>query len=99
MKVATAGLILIAMTVAAEARVTRIEITKREPFVAGQSFGATGAYQKAAARFNATFDPRHRFKPPIVDLAKAPRNPSDSTENSPASTVRSPAHLLNGTGA
>ena len=41
--VGCAGLALIAATAAAEARVTRIEISKQEPFAAGQTFGSVGA--------------------------------------------------------
>src|SRR5206468_528093 len=45
MKPIHVALLLAATTTAAEARVTRIEITKREPFAAGQAFGTTGAYE------------------------------------------------------
>ncbi len=42
MKPITIALLLAATTTAADARVTRIEIVKREPFAAGQWFGPTG---------------------------------------------------------
>jgi hypothetical protein len=37
------------ITASAQARVTRIEITKHEPFAAGQIFGAAGANSPIAA--------------------------------------------------
>ena len=51
MKPIHVALLLAATTTAAEARVTRIEITKREPFAAGQEFGSTGAYEKIVGRY------------------------------------------------
>jgi hypothetical protein len=44
-----ASLALIAATASTQARVKRIEITKQEPFAAGQAFGNVGAYEASAA--------------------------------------------------
>src|SRR5215470_14535023 len=99
MKVAAVGLMFIAMTVAAEARVTRIEITKREPFAAGQSFGTTGAYEKIVGRYHGTLDPAHPLNATIVDLDKAPRNASGLIEYSADFYLLKPVDLARGNGA
>jgi len=56
MKLTHVALLLAATTTAAEARVTRIEIVKREPFAAGQAFGATGAYEKIVGRYQGALE-------------------------------------------
>ncbi len=99
MKVATVGLVLIAMTAAADARVTRIEIIKREPFAAGQSFGATGAYEKVVGRYHGALDPAHPLNAGIVDLDKAPRNAQGQVEYSADFTILKPVDLAKGNGA
>lgn len=65
-----ASLALIAAS--AQARVTRIEITKQEPFAAGQTFGTVGAYEKVVGRFRGELDPKSPLNAAIVDLDKAP---------------------------
>ena len=71
----------IATTVSvAEARVVRIEITRTEPFAAGQSFGETGAYEKVAGRFYGELDPAAPLNADIVDIDKAPRNAKGRVE-------------------
>ena len=52
----SAHLAIVAATATADARVTRIEITKTEPFAAGQSFGNTGAYEKVIGRFHGAME-------------------------------------------
>jgi len=42
---------------AAEARVTRIEIARQEPFAAGEEFGTVGKYEKLVGRFYGELDP------------------------------------------
>jgi hypothetical protein len=69
-----AVIFLVAATATAQARVTRIEIAKREPFAAGQSFGTVGAYEKIVGRFHGALDPKNPVNAVIVDLDKAPRN-------------------------
>ena len=49
-----ASLALIAATASAPARVTRIEITKQEPFAAGQTFAAVGPMRGWSAAFAAS---------------------------------------------
>ena len=67
-----ASLALIAATANPQARVTRFEITKQEPFAAGQTFGTVGAYEKVVGRFRGELDPKSPLNAAIVDLDKAP---------------------------
>jgi hypothetical protein len=99
MKLGHVALIFMAMTAAAEARVTRIEIVKREPFAAGQIFGATGAYEKIVGRYHGALDPAHPLNATIVDLDKAPRNAAGLVEYSADFYILKPVDLAKGNGA
>src|SRR5258705_5679555 len=94
-----AHLALVAATASADARVTRIEVTKTEPFAAGQSFGTTGAYEKVIGRFNGDLDPKNALNAVIVDLDKAPRNARGMVEYSADFYVLKPLDLTKGNGA
>jgi hypothetical protein len=94
-----AGLVLIAATASAEARVTKIEIVKREPFAGGQTFGGVGAYEKVVGRFQGELDPRSPLNAVIVDLDKAPRNASGMVEYSADFYILKPVDLGKGNGA
>jgi hypothetical protein len=97
--VGCAGLALVAATASAEARVTRIEITKQEPFAAGQTFGSTGAYEKVIGRFHGELDPKSPLNAGIVDLDKAPRNARGMVEYSADFYILKPVDLAKGNGA
>jgi len=56
------------------AEVVRIEITERSPFAGGQSYGATGAYERIAGRLHLEVDPDDPANATIHDLSRAPRN-------------------------
>src|SRR3989454_917158 len=96
---ACAGLALIATTTAADARVTRIEIAKTEPFAAGQTFGAVGAYEKIVGRFHGELDPALPLNAAIVDLDKAPKNARGKVEYSADFYILKPVDLGKGNGA
>ena len=97
--VGCAGFALIAATAAADARVTRIEISKQEPFAAGQTFGSVGAYEKVIGRFHGELDPKSPLNAVIVDLDKAPRNARDMVEYSADFYILKPVDLGKGNGA
>ena len=54
--------------------ITAIEITSRAPFVAGATFGATGAYERLDGTAIGELDPAHPRNHGIVNIDKAPRN-------------------------
>src|SRR5215467_512367 len=58
----------------AQARITRIEITKTEPAFAGQTFGAVGAYERVTGKAYGEVDPAAEANAIIQDIARAPRN-------------------------
>src|SRR5215510_8496669 len=99
MKLTHVALLLAATTTAAEARVTRIEIVKREPFAAGQAFGTTGAYEKIVGRYHGALDPAHPLNASIVDLDKAPRNAQGQVEYTADFYILKPVDLAKGNGA
>jgi hypothetical protein len=84
---------------AAQARVTRIEIVRSEPFAGGESFGSVGAYQKIVGRFHGELDPAQALNAGIVDLDKAPRNTRGQVEYSADFYILRPADLAKGNGA
>jgi hypothetical protein len=99
MKPITIALLLAATATAADARVTRIEITKREPFAAAQAFGSTGAYEKIVGRYHGALDPAHPLNAAIVDLDKAPRNAQGQVEYTADFYILKPVDLAKGNGA
>ena len=78
---------------------TQIEIAKREPFAAGQSFGSVGAYEKVVGRFHGELDPKNPLDAVIVDLDKAPRNAAGMVEYSADFYILKPVDLAKGNGA
>src|SRR6202162_3430186 len=94
-----AGLALIAATASAQARVTRIEITKQEPFAAGQTFGNVGPKEKVVGRFRGELDPKSPLNAAIVDLDKAPRNAHGMVEYSADFYILKPVDVAKGNGA
>src|SRR5829696_9622929 len=90
------GLALIATTALVEARVTRLDITRQEPFADGQAFGNVGAYEKVVGRFHGELDPAHPLNTGIVDLDKAPRNARGMVEYSADFYILKPLDLAKG---
>jgi hypothetical protein len=91
--------LLLALSVGAQARVTRIEILRTEPFAGGEVFGAGGAYQKVVGRFHGELDPKAPLDAVIVDLDKAPRNARGNVEYAADFYILRPADLAKGNGA
>ncbi|HEY0477815.1 MAG TPA: alpha/beta hydrolase domain-containing protein [Kofleriaceae bacterium] len=70
-----AAALIAAGTGPADARITRIEITRTEsPAFGGASFGAVGTYDKLVGRAFGEIDPRDPHNAVIQDLELAPRN-------------------------
>ncbi|HEV8675891.1 MAG TPA: alpha/beta hydrolase domain-containing protein [Methylomirabilota bacterium] len=93
------GAALLLATAAAEARVTRIEISRREPFAGGQAFGTVGPYEKVVGRFHGELDPGHPLNRVIVDLDRAPRNARGAVEYAADFYIMKPVDLAKGNGA
>jgi hypothetical protein len=90
---------LLLAPIAAQARVTRIEILRAEPFAGGETFGDVGAYQKVVGRLHGELDPALPLDAVIVDLDKAPRNARGQVEYAADFYILRPADLAKGNGA
>jgi len=80
----------------APAGVTRIDITRREPFADGQSFGNTGAYEKLVGSVYLEADPADPHNAGITDLDKAPRNSRGLVEYSADLAILKPVDMSRG---
>lgn len=68
-------------TPAADARVTKIEITSKEsPTFGGFSFNGVGPYEKIVGKAFSELDPRDPKNAVIVDIQHAPKGPNGKVE-------------------
>ena len=93
------AILLLLSTAAVEARVTRTEVTRREPFAGGQAFGYAGPYEKVVGRFFGELEPAHPLNVGIVDLDRAPRNGRGAVEYAADFYILKPVDLAKGNGA
>jgi len=93
------AILLLLSTAAVEARVTRTEVTRREPFAGGQAFGSAGPYEKVVGRFFGELEPAHPLNVGIVDLDRAPRNGRGAVEYAADFYILKPVDLAKGNGA
>ena len=84
---------------AASAAVARFEITERTPFADGQSFGATGPYERIVGRVVYSIDPDDRRNKAIVDLERAPVDGDGKVAFSGDLFLLAPKDLSKGNGA
>src|SRR6476619_2041467 len=87
-----------ALTVPAEARITRLEIITVEPAFAGQAFGTTGAYERLQGRAYGEVDPKDVKNAIIQDIALAPRNARGMVEYTTNIEILRPADRQKGNG-
>ncbi|HKB11116.1 MAG TPA: hypothetical protein VKD69_10690, partial [Vicinamibacterales bacterium] len=80
MKLALAAAIVIVAASAADARVVRLRIERREVVLAGRAFGAAGAYEKLIGKVDFGLDPELPRNGIVVDLKLAPRNARGEVE-------------------
>lgn len=73
-------LVLTLLASAAEARVVRVELTRRSDLAEGRAFGAAGPYEKLVGRIHCAVSPDDPHDRGIVDLALAPRNGAGEVE-------------------
>ncbi|HEX9898292.1 MAG TPA: alpha/beta hydrolase domain-containing protein, partial [Candidatus Methylomirabilis sp.] len=81
-----------------EARITRIEITSREPLAGGMSFGETGPYEKLRGKIHGEVDPGDPLNAVIVDLDKAPLNAGGMVEYATNFLMLKPVDMSKGNG-
>src|SRR4051812_19691722 len=77
-----AAIVLLVGSSAAEARVVRLRIERREPVLNGRAFGAAGPYEKLIGKVDFGLDPTLPRNSGIVDLKLAPRNARGEVEAS-----------------
>ena len=81
----------------AEARITKITITKIEsPTFGGTSFGAVGQYEKVIGTVTGEVDPLDRRNEVIVDVKLAPRNGQGKVEYSTDFLILRPINAARG---
>ncbi len=78
------------------ARITKIEIASTEPAFGGQSFGATGAYDRLIGHAEGTLDPKDPANAIIQDIDLAPRNAQGLVEYSTAIEILKPHDIAKG---
>jgi len=84
----------------AEARITRLTITRREsPTFDGTSFGAAGQYEKIVGQVRGEVDPTNPLNAAIVDIALAPRTERGMVEYVADIYVLKPIEASRGNGA
>jgi hypothetical protein len=83
-------------TTLARAEVVRFEITQREPFAEGQSFGDVGAYERIIGKVYYAIDPKLQQNENIVDLPLAARNEQGRVEFSADLFILAPRDLSKG---
>ena len=76
----TALLAILSSTGRVGAEVVRFEITSREPFAEGESFGEIGAYERIIGKLYFAIDPALEHNRNIVDLDLAPCNEHGKVE-------------------
>jgi len=67
---------------AADARVVRLRVERREVVLDGRAFGAAGPYEKLVGKVDFGFDPSNPRNDIVVDLKLAPRNARGEVEAS-----------------
>ncbi len=82
----------------AYAKLTRLEIEKREIVADGQAFGSVGAYEKLTGRAWFEVDPAHKRNKTITDLVRAPVNEVGKVEFSADMVILKPVTMENGSG-
>ena len=94
----TLAALLVAVHLAAHGAVTKIEILKQSPVLAGASFGRTGAYECIEAKVYFAADPKLAPNRIIADISLAPTNQQGLVEFSADLYILRPADPARGNG-
>ncbi|MDC0935640.1 alpha/beta hydrolase domain-containing protein [Pirellulales bacterium] len=81
------------------AEVVRFDITSRQPFADGKSFGDVGPYEKIIGTVHFAMDPAQAQNRAIVDIDLAPRDDQGLVEFSSDLYILAPKDLSRGNGA
>lgn len=81
---------------AAEAKLTRLEVSKREVVANGQAFGSAGAYEKLTGRAWFEVDPKLERNAAVFDLNHAPLNARGLVEFSADMVILKPVDPAKG---
>lgn len=87
-----------ALPAVAPAGVTLVQITRREPFAGGMSFGAVGPYEKLAGTVFLELDPADPHNAVIQDKDRAPLNERGRIEYSTDIYILKPVDMGKGNG-
>jgi len=87
---------MVAVSSCALAEVTRIEVTRRQPFADGKAYGSVGAYERISGRFYGEVNPGDPITAGITDMDKAPVNARGKVEYSADFDILKPADLRTG---
>jgi len=98
MRLVVATLILTLLGSAAEARVVRLRVERRELVLNGRAFGAAGPYEKLVGKVDFGLDPNLPRNAMIVDLKLAPRNSAGEVEASADFYMLKPVDPARGNG-
>lgn len=80
------------------AGITRVFISKTEPFLEGRQFGTAGPYILITGRFYGEVDPRSQFNSLIQDISLAPVNEKGMVEYISDFVILRPADMLKSNG-
>jgi Alpha/beta hydrolase domain len=86
------------LSTAADARVVKIDVERREGVLAGKAFGSAGAYEKVVGKVEFALDPALPINRNIVDLDLAPRNAHGEVEFSADFYMLKPVEAARGNG-
>ncbi len=78
--------------------VVALEITSRQPFADGMTFGTVGAYERIEGTVRFAVDPTHPANAAIIDLDKAPRDAEGRVHFSADFSILQPADASRGSG-
>jgi hypothetical protein len=97
-KILWAFLAILLIPALTEARVTRIDITRQEPFANGMPFGETGPYEKLVGTAYLEVDPNDPLNAIIQDLDLVPPNAAGNVEFTTDIYILKPVDMRKGNG-
>ena len=89
---------ILGFSLATEARIVRVEISKVEPAFNGQSFGGAGSYERLTGVAHGELDPKSPRNKIIQDIDLAPRNARGMVEYTTQVELLKPVDQTRGNG-